>query len=87
MYNISAKFNRPLPEVHTIFYEVSCDRDRLIQILEADSKKKGVPSDIKRWQTLEDLALRHSEDTPSFKVVLSDKGRDEVEKRKAFLEI
>ena len=39
MLNISHKFHRKLEEVHTIFYEVSCDRDKLISILSAEMKK------------------------------------------------
>ena len=45
--------------VHKVFYEVSCDRDNLIKVFQ---REKGVH----QWKTLEDLALRHSEDTPSF---------------------
>jgi len=33
MFNISKKFKRPLGEVHAIFYEVSCDREKLITVL------------------------------------------------------
>lgn len=77
-------------DVHNIFYEVSCNRDKLIAVLDSQNPKSKVvvdPADIKRWQTLEDLALRHTEDTPSFQVVLKAKGLDEVNARKAFLEI
>ena len=80
MLNIAQTYGKDLQEVHKIFYEVSCDREKLIKVLENDGT-------VKRWQTLEDLALRHTEDTPSFQVVLDDKGRDEVNLRKAFLEI
>lgn len=62
MYNIADKYKMSMADVHKIFYEVNCDRDLLISYL-----KKGK---VKLWTTLEDLALRHSEDTPSYQVVL-----------------
>jgi len=88
MFNIANSYSRPMGDVHNIFYEVSCNRDKLIQVLDAQKKDSKVdPATIPRWQTLEDLALRHTEDTPSFQVVLKAKGLDEVNARKAFLEI
>jgi hypothetical protein len=81
MFKIAQRFEKDVQEVHKIFYEVSCNRDNLIKVLNDDE------NDVAQWKTLEDLALRHSEDTPSFKVVLLEKGRDEVNIRKAFLEI
>ena len=80
MFVIAQTYGKDIQEVHKIFYEVSCDREKLIKVLENDAT-------VKRWQTLEDLALRHPEDTPSFQVVLDDKGSDEVIARKTFLEI
>jgi len=64
---------------------VNCDLEKLDRVFKVEDDKPA--QEVKRWQTLEDLALRHSEDTPSFQVVLKDKGREEVEARKAFLEI
>jgi hypothetical protein len=81
MFKIAQRYNKDIQEVHKIFYEVSCNRENLIKVL------KDERSAVAQWKTLEDLALRHNEDTPSFQVVLSDKGREEVNIRKAFLEI
>ena len=72
--------------MHKIFYEVSCDREKLIAFLRSGTGDVSSEA-VKRWQTLEDLALRHSEETPSFKEVLKMKGREEVDIRKAFLQI
>ena len=85
LINIATTNDYDIAEVHKIFYEVSCNRDNLIEVIRAE--KNATACNVKRWQTLEDLALRHNEDTPSFQVVLNEKGRDEVNKRKAFLEI
>ena len=85
LLNIATIHDYDIAEVHKIFYEVSCNRDNLIEVI--DAEKEARACDVKRWQTLEDLALRHKEDTPSFQVVLQDKGREEVNRRKAFLEI
>ena len=78
MLTISQRFGRSMDEVHRIFYEVSCRRELLIKVLEG---KK----DIKPWSTLEDLALRNPEHSPSFQLVLKERGRDEVDLRRAFL--
>ena len=85
MCNIASYYGKSLTDVHKIFYEVSCNREKLIQVLKDMQKNKK--SEVKQWQTLEDLALRHTEDTPSFQVVLQEKGREEVNIRKAFLEL
>jgi hypothetical protein len=82
MLAIATHFSVGVQEVHKIFYEVNCNRENLLKVL---ADKEG--HQVKRWQTLEDLALRHSEDTLSFQVVLNDKGREEVNLRKAFLEL
>ncbi len=76
MLNIANAFDRNLQEVHTIFYEVSCNRDKLIEVLDHMKKKEKSNKDdkapkvgecqVSRWQTLQDLALRNTEDTPSF---------------------
>ena len=61
MFKIAERYNKDIQEVHKIFYEVSCNRENLIRVLK-DEQNSGVA----QWKTLEDLALRHSEDTPSF---------------------
>lgn len=36
MLQIAAKYKRSIEDVHRIFYEVNCDRDRLIKSLEGN---------------------------------------------------
>jgi hypothetical protein len=41
LLEISEKYRRDIDEVHKVFFEVSCDRDRLIKTLEG--------SKVERW--------------------------------------
>ena len=43
--NIAMTFQKDIHEVHKIFYEVSCDRDKLISFLNRDPT-------VKRWEPL-----------------------------------
>ena len=123
MQNIADRYNESIEDCLKIFYEVSCDRQQLIQVLKNASNrykinerkkdemkrvasnadpKNCAPSEklkaryahyeqrfvaVKQWQTLEDLALKNAEATPSFKFVLQDQGREVVDGRKDFLEV
>ncbi len=50
LLDLADKYKRDIDEVHKIFFEVSCERDRLIKVLEG--QREG------RWMLLEDLALK-----------------------------
>jgi len=50
MLSLAEKYKRDIEEVHKIFFELSCDRDKLIKYLEGQK--------VERWLLLEDLALR-----------------------------
>lgn len=50
MIELSERHNKPVEELHRLFYEVSCDRERLLELLAG--------KDIPRWTVLEDLALK-----------------------------
>jgi hypothetical protein len=84
MLDLADKYRRDVDEVHKIFFEVSCDRDRLVRILEAGGSS-GLGRE--RWQLLEDLALKDGPEVEAYKYVTDTKGPAEVEKRRRFLEI
>jgi hypothetical protein len=50
MLKLADKYKKPIDELHHLFFMVSCDRKKLIQVLEGKV-------DIKQWSPLEDLAL------------------------------
>ena len=77
--SLAEKFSKDVDEVHKVFYEVSCNRDALIKVLENKSVKC-------RWSQLEDLALKDLA-SEAFKHVQSTKGTEEVERRRKFLQI
>jgi hypothetical protein len=52
MIKLAEKHKKDVGVIHKIFYEVSCDRDALVEVL--TDKESQVP----RWTTLEDLALK-----------------------------
>jgi len=53
MLSLSEKFDKDIDEVHKIFYQLSCNRDKLVKFLNGDK----VPT---LWSELEDLALKES---------------------------
>ena len=77
MLRISQKYGRNLKDLHELFYSVSCDWDRLEELLEA--QRAGRPVEITTWGVLEDLALMDDRDSEQFRHVASDKGQNEVE--------
>ena len=50
MFRIANEYNKDIVEVHKVFYQVNCRKDKLEQAL--DGKYKA-------WTKLEDLALRN----------------------------
>lgn len=85
MLRISQKYGRNLKDLHEAFYSVSGDWDRLEEVLEA--QKNGRPVEITQWGVLEDLALMDDCDSEQFRHVASEKGENEVEIRRQFLEL
>ena len=68
MISIADKYKKDVMEVHQLFYQVSCNREKLISLL---SGKSGVT----KWSTLEDLAIRNEKESLSYKHVLAEKGQ------------
>lgn len=85
MLRISQKYGRNLKDLHEAFYSVSCDWDRLEEVLEA--QRNGRPVDVTQWGVLEDLALMDDCDSEQFRHVAADKGENEVDIRRQFLEL
>jgi len=79
MMQLAAKYKRDIDEIHKIFFEVSCDREKLIKILEGKN--------VDKWSLLEDLALEGDPNAEGYRYVRSQKGEVAVEQRKYFLEI
>lgn len=48
---LANKYKRDIDEVHKIYFDVSCQRDLLLQILSNGTKLKS------KWSDLEDVAL------------------------------
>ncbi len=79
MLDLAEKYKRDVEEVHLLFFQVSCDRDRLIRLLEGKAR-------VDRWQQLEDLAVKEKPGSAAFDHVLASKGPEEVLKRQQFLQ-
>lgn len=62
MIQIAEKYKRDVDDVHKIFYQVSGDRDKLIKVLEGQNGHK--------WELIEDLALKESPESLTFKFLL-----------------
>ena len=74
MMQLSKKYNRKLEDLHDIFYTVSCDFERLEQVLQQ--------VDGLTWTVLEDLAVRDERDSEAYKHVVEQKTLEQVEKRR-----
>jgi len=79
MIALGEKYKKDVDEVHKMFFEVNCDRNALIKRLEGEQ--------VTQWTVLEDLALQDKPENQSYLYVAREKGENEVEKRKRFLEI
>lgn len=79
MLQLADKHNKDIDEVHKIYYQVSCNRDKLIKFLNGDKAQNP-------WSELEDLALKES-GGQMYNHVFKQKGEREVLDRKRFLEI
>lgn len=78
MIKLSVKYSKDVHDVHKLFYEVSCNRERLVSVLEEKESKC-------KWSQLEDLALKGPIDSASFQCVARLKGEKEVDERLRFL--
>ena len=81
MLELAEKYKRDVDQVHRLFFEVSCDRERLVKILE------GGKSVVDKWDQMEDLAAREGPESQAFKYVMQKKGPNEISKRRKFLEL
>lgn len=79
MLELAEKYKRDVDEVHRLFFQVSCDRDRLIRHLEGSSKAKD-GSD--KWELIEDLAVKDDPRSATYQYILQKKGEKEVQKRR-----
>jgi hypothetical protein len=61
MMELSEKYKRDIDSIHSMFFEVSCDREKLVKLLEGRK--------IEKWKTLEDLAVREGQDSMSYQHV------------------
>jgi hypothetical protein len=80
MLTLAEKHKKCVNEIHKIFYEVSCDRDQLIKVLEGDKQ-------VVRWSVLEDLALKGKQENEAYQHVMHTMGERETHDRAVFLGI
>ncbi len=76
---LSIKYKKDIEELMNSFFNVNCNREKMIKFLEGCK-------DVKLWTPLEDIAII-KKDSEEYKVVEEDRGEDEVEERRKFLEI
>eukprot|EP00347_Sterkiella_histriomuscorum_P007498 403348691 len=80
LMSLAEKYKRDIDEVHKIFFEVSCQRDQLVKILEGHKVNS-------KWGILEDLGLKDEPNQSSYQHVMKEKGQNEIDKRKQFLQM
>ena len=76
--------------MHSAFYSVSCNWDQLEALLQEqkiETMEMDHPSGTVTWTLLEDLAARDSPDSESYRHIVEQKGLEEVQKRRSFLEV
>lgn len=78
MQGLADKYKRDVEDIHKIFFQVSCDREKLHKILEDYSAVL--------WNPLEDLAVMKAPDSEEYKLIVERKGGDECLKRRIFLQ-
>ena len=49
--------------MHRLFFEVSCDRDKLVKLLEGKQSEQ-------KWEQIEDLAVKDGHDSMAYKYVM-----------------
>ena len=55
MLDLAEKYKRDVDDVHRLFFEVSCDRDKLVKLLECKN--------VQKWEQIEDLAVKDGQDS------------------------
>ena len=70
MLELSEKYKKDVNDMHQLFYEVSCDREELIRLLEGQS--------VTQWTVLEDLALKGDTGSEAYKHVRSVKNEEAI---------
>lgn len=79
MLDLAEKYKRDVDDVHRLFFEVSCDRERLVRLLEGKQN-------VQKWEQIEDLAVKDGQESMAYKYVMQKRGENEVAKRRQFLE-
>ena len=79
LLDLAEKYKRDVDDVHRMFFEVSCDRDKLVKLLEGKQS-------VQKWEQIEDLAVKDCQDSMAYKYVMQKRGENEVAKRRRFLE-
>jgi len=77
MLDLAEKYKRDVDEVHQLFFQVSCDRAKLVKLLESKP--------VEKWQLLEDLAIKERPGSEAYSHVVQIKGPEEVRRRQEFL--
>lgn len=77
--HFSKVYARSIEEIHMLFMEVSCDLGNLHRLLE------GRDSTLK-WTELEDIAVQSNPESVEYSFICKQRGKEEVEKRRLFLE-
>jgi len=71
MLDLAKKYSKDVDEIHKVFYQVSCNREKLVKHLSGDKNAA-------LWTELEDLALK--EHGQMYNHVLKTRGATEVER-------
>ena len=79
MLHLAEKYKRSVEDVHLIFFQVSCDRDQLVKVLEGQKAQQ--------WTILEDLALKDHPSSTQYEHVLATRGSNQLAQRVRFLEL
>ena len=77
MTQLAEKFKKPEDELTEAYVSVSGDIEELTRLLEGKR--------VIQWNYLEDLALGKDRNSEEFKALLEEKGKEEINKRVAFL--
>lgn len=63
MLDLAEKYKRDVDDVHRLFFEVSCDREKLVKLLEGSMS-------IQKWEQIEDLAVKDAHQSQAYKYVM-----------------
>jgi hypothetical protein len=63
MLDLAEKYKRDVDDVHRLFFEVSCDREKLVKLLEGKQS-------VQKWEEILDLAVKDKHDSMAFKYVM-----------------